>query len=268
MSSKKRPLPAKKPPIGCPGWMMTFGDCMSLLVTFFVMMIAFSTMEEARLAAMIGVLQGAFGVVDLGPPQGIIQRKSVTDTEVEKKTDTGDTVRGESDTLRFLTPEEMADALPNFINEIKPQGVELVPDRILVQMLDEGLSIVLETTNLFTEGTATWQRDFTPLWTGISELLQGRDNEIRITSMTSASAPVRSDVAASSWGLGVIRADHIARELQTVMKSPPSRFGVGVQVYDDEAKNALNDHVEILIMEKAKVTDVGSEPSWPKGMFR
>ena len=54
MSAK--PLPAKKPPIGCPGWMMTFGDCMSLLVTFFVMMIAFSSMEEERLAAMIGVL--------------------------------------------------------------------------------------------------------------------------------------------------------------------------------------------------------------------
>ena len=63
MSSSKRPPPAKKAAAGCPGWMMTFGDCMSLLVTFFVMLIAFSTLEEARLAAMIGVLQGAFGVV-------------------------------------------------------------------------------------------------------------------------------------------------------------------------------------------------------------
>ena len=268
MSSKKRPLPAKKPPIGCPGWMMTFGDCMSLLVTFFVMMIAFSTMEEARLAAMIGVLQGAFGVVDLGPPQGIIQRKSVTDTEVEKKTDTGDTVRGEADTLRFLTPEEMADALPNFINEIKPQGVELVPDRILGQMLDEGLSIVLQTTNLFLEGTATWQRDFQPLWQGIDGLLRGRDNEIRVTAVTSATAPVRQNVAASSWGLGVIRANRIATELQTTMQSPPARFGVGVQVYDDESSRAANDHVEIMIMERARVTDIGSESTWPKGMWR
>ena len=42
MSSGKHPLPAKKPPIGCPGWMMTFGDCMSLLVTFFVMLMSAS----------------------------------------------------------------------------------------------------------------------------------------------------------------------------------------------------------------------------------
>ena len=61
--SSKRELPAKRPPAGCPGWMMTFGDCMSLLVTFFVMMIAFSSMEEAKLAAMIGILRGAFGIV-------------------------------------------------------------------------------------------------------------------------------------------------------------------------------------------------------------
>ena len=266
MSAK--PLPAKKPPIGCPGWMMTFGDCMSLLVTFFVMMIAFSSMEEERLAAMIGVLQGAFGVAEMMEPPGLVERKAISDTEVANIDERHESVRGESEQLHFLTPDEMANAVPDFINEIRPNSEELMSDRILIQMLDEGLSIVLETTNLFTEGTATWQRDFKPLWTGISELLQGRDNEIRITSITSASAPVRSDVAASSWGLGVIRADHIARELQAVMKSSASRFGVGVQVYDDETKNALNDHVEILIMEKAKVTDVGSEPSWPKGMFR
>ena len=268
MSSGKRQLPAKKPPAGCPGWMMTFGDCMSLLVTFFVMMIAFSTLEEAKLAAMIGVLQGAFGVVDLGPPKGMIQRKSITDTEVETQTETGDAVRGESDTLRFLTPEEMADALPNFINEIKPQGVELVPDRILVQMLDEGLSIVLQTTNLFLEGTATWQRDFQALWQGIDGLLRGRDNEIRITSVTSASGPVRQDVAATSWGLGVIRANRIATELQSAMNSPPSRFGVGVQVYDNGSGPTSDDHVEIMIMEQTRVTDIGSESAWPKGMWR
>ena len=249
-------------------WMMTFGDCMSLLVTFFVMMIAFSSMEEERLAAMIGVLQGAFGVADVMEPPGLVERKAISDTEVPAIEDQNVTVRGESDQLHFLTPDEMANAVPDFINEIRPNSVELMSDRILIQMLDEGLSIVLETTNLFTEGTASWQKDFAPLWKGISELLQGRDNEIRITSVTSASAPVRSDVAASSWGLGVIRANQIAHELQTIMKSPVARFGVGVQVYDDDAKSAQKDHVEILIMEKAKVTDVGSETAWPKGMFR
>ncbi len=266
MSAKE--LPPKKAAIGCPGWMMTFGDCMSLLVTFFVMMIAFSSMEEERLAAMIGVLQGAFGVSDVLEPPGLVERKAISDTEVASPEDQDASIRGESEQLHFLTPDEMANAVPDFINEIRPNSVELMSDRILIQMLDEGLSIVLETTNLFVEGTATWQKDFGPLWQGISALLQGRGNEIRITSMTSASAPVEHTVAATSWGLGVVRADHIAHELQTVMKSPASRFGVGVQVYDDESKNARNDHVEILIMEKAKVTDVGSETSWPKGMFR
>lgn len=268
MSKKKPPLPAKRAPAGCPGWMMTFGDCMSLLVTFFVMLIAFSSMEEAKLAALIGVLQGAFGSVEMLDAFGAVERKAITDTEVLATDEAEHSIRGESDSLHFLTPDEMAEAVPDFINEIRPHGVELLSDRILIQMLDEGLSIVLGTTNLFQEGSAAWQRDFHPLWQGIGELLQGRDNEIRITSVTSASAPVQRNVAATSWGLGIVRADRIAQELQAALKSPAARFGIGVQVYDDESASAPNDHVEIMIMERARVKDVGSEAAWPKGMWR
>lgn len=266
--SSKRELPAKKAPAGCPGWMMTFGDCMSLLVTFFVMMIAFSSMEEAKLAAMIGILQGAFGIVSLGDHGGAVERKAVTDMEVTSETDAVDAVRGEAEDVSYLTPEEMADALPNFINQIRPNGIELLSDRILIQMLDEGLSIVLETTNLFQEGTAIWQQDFNPLWRGIGGLLEGRDNEIRITAVTSADVQVQDNVAASGWGLGVIRANHIAQELQSSMDSSAKRFGIGVQLYEDGSQTSANDHVEIMIMEQAQVTDIGTDTSWPKGMWR
>ena len=248
--------------------MMTFGDCMSLLVTFFVMLIAFSSMEDAKLAAMIGVLRGAFGAVEMSHSLGAYERQALTDTDRPSSAEIEHTSRGDSDTVRFLTQDEIAEALPNFINEIRPHGPEILADRILIQMLDEGLSIILQTTDLFREGSTEWNRDFQSLWQGIAWLLLGRDNDIRITSITSASAPVQRDIAATSWGLGVVRADAIARELQTVMSSPPKRFGIGVQIYDDPSGTGEGDHVEIMIMQQASPLDLGSEQTWSKDVWR
>jgi flagellar motor protein MotB len=161
--SKKPPLPKKRAAAGCPGWMMTFGDCMSLLVTFFVMLIAFSSLEEAKLAALVGVLRGAFGAVEMRSYHGAVERESITDIDRARETELEHNLRGEEESIRFLSPEEMADAVPDFINEIRPQGSEVVADRILIQMLEEGLSIVLQTTDLFEEGSTRWKQSFDPL---------------------------------------------------------------------------------------------------------
>lgn len=269
MSSSKRAPPKKKEPPSCPAWMMTFGDSMSLLVTFFVMMIAFSSLEEAKLAAMVGVLRGAFGAVDVRMSEGAVESMAITDVDKSIPDSRLDhAIRGESPDLRFLTAEEMADALPDFINEIRQHSADVLSDRLLIQILDEGLSIILQTTDIFEKGSTELTQDCQPLWQGIASLLLGRNNDLRITSVTSASAPVQASVAATSWGLGIARSDIIARNLQVAMKSPPTRFGIGVQVYDDDNSSAGDDNVEIMILERGNVLDVGPEQSWPKGVWR
>ena len=48
---------------GAPGWMVTYGDMMSLLLTFFVLLISFSTIHEEDFQKAIASLQGALGVM-------------------------------------------------------------------------------------------------------------------------------------------------------------------------------------------------------------
>jgi len=50
--------------LGAPAWVVTFGDLMSLLMTFFVLLLSFASMEKPRefKEAMISI-QGAFGVM-------------------------------------------------------------------------------------------------------------------------------------------------------------------------------------------------------------
>ena len=48
---------------GAPEWMCTFSDMMSLLLCFFVLLFALSTIEEKKFIQTIGFIKGAFGRV-------------------------------------------------------------------------------------------------------------------------------------------------------------------------------------------------------------
>ena len=59
-------MPEKKvvcPPKGSPAYMTTYGDMMTLLLTFFVLLLSFSSMQEAKFRRAIGSLKGALGVL-------------------------------------------------------------------------------------------------------------------------------------------------------------------------------------------------------------
>ena len=55
------------------GWFVTFADLMGLLVSFFVMLVAFSTQDQAKLQVVAGSMRDAFGVQDKVRYSGIIE---------------------------------------------------------------------------------------------------------------------------------------------------------------------------------------------------
>lgn len=61
MSERKKK--ARQGPPGTPEWMVTFSDIMSLLVTFFVLLMTFSSFDSDTFDLMAGGLRGAFGVI-------------------------------------------------------------------------------------------------------------------------------------------------------------------------------------------------------------
>src|ERR1044071_4926187 len=55
------------------GWFVTFADLMGLLVSFFVMLVAFSTQDSAKLQIVAGSMRDAFGTQDKVRYSGIIE---------------------------------------------------------------------------------------------------------------------------------------------------------------------------------------------------
>ncbi len=56
----------KKPDEGAPGWMVTFADLMTLLLTFFVLLLSMSTLDNQKVKLALGSLRGALGVLEGG----------------------------------------------------------------------------------------------------------------------------------------------------------------------------------------------------------
>ena len=47
---------------GAPGWVVTFGDMMSLLLTFFILLLSFATMDILRFVELAGTIKQGFGL--------------------------------------------------------------------------------------------------------------------------------------------------------------------------------------------------------------
>ena len=55
-------LPQAEVEEGAPPWMVTFGDLMSLLMCFFVLLLSFSEMDRKKYKMVSGSMKQAFGI--------------------------------------------------------------------------------------------------------------------------------------------------------------------------------------------------------------
>lgn len=60
--AKREKKKSDEPP-GAPGWVVTYGDMMTLLLTFFILLISFSTISEKKFSQAAASMKGALGVM-------------------------------------------------------------------------------------------------------------------------------------------------------------------------------------------------------------
>lgn len=207
----------------CPLWMMTFGDCMSLLVTFFVMLIAFSNIEDAQLLDMIGSMKGALGVA---PNAGV--EFTLTDTTLPHR------IAGTHDREQWLTIEELSAVVPTVRMSLQRFGERSVGDAgnyVCVRMVEDGLAFRVDNAVLFGRGSAALLPR-APRYLGpIAYFAKRLGNEIRIVSLVDPSEPVQpTPLYATAWGLCLERSHSVRRAVQELGELPAGRFGSGCRL--------------------------------------
>lgn len=83
--AKCKPCDCKK---GLPLWLGTFGDLMSLLLCFFVLLLSMATFDTEKVAEAIGSIEGALSILEKGVKTEINPPQDIQATPIEVDEDT------------------------------------------------------------------------------------------------------------------------------------------------------------------------------------
>lgn len=198
------------PPKGAPAYMMTFGDLMSLLLTFFVMLISMANFEPVKFKMASESLQGALGVMQSFPTvpiHPIIQMPVKKNKEKKKKMAMEDAKK----------VKETVDS-KNMSESVK------------IEMTEKGIAILLQDPSNFKSGSADLGEKGKEIIEDISTIIKSRgDLKIRVEGHTD-DVPIKSARYNSNWELSSSRALSIVEELSAktgIMPQNMSAVGFG-----------------------------------------
>lgn len=157
-SSKKCP---ECPPEGLPGWMATFSDMVTLLLTFFILLYATSQQDEERFEAISGSIREAFGGSSRQFGDVQIQGKSPDDspTMLDSQEDVSPFPIDFLTTDGFLNKLEVNRESSEDLNEIRKIIKEFdMTGAVNIYELTEGVKVRLKDRIYFQNGGVTIEK--------------------------------------------------------------------------------------------------------------
>jgi chemotaxis protein MotB len=240
MSKKKRSVIVKH---GLDGWVMTYGDMMTLLLTFFVLIVSFSSMRDAKFKEAALSLRKAFGV--MVEPQSVIKIDDpiVPRHEIKEQRDFLFEVR---ELEKTLLQKQLATEVQL---EIRPDGVQFR----------------LEAPVLFAAGRAEVQPSSREILDTLAAFLGKFSGEVRVEGHSDA-IPISNARFPSNWELSAARAGAVARYFQGQGLEPARIAATGFAEHRPLADNdtaegrAKNRRVEIFLKVDRNRSVAGGKP--------
>lgn len=221
---KRRNIKKDSQEMGSPGWMTTYSDMVTLLLTFFILMFTFSSIDVKRFQEVMSAIQHSF----MGRT-GILMGSEGVQGEEGKRLDSGDPQLSIEELAKSLGEEEMSllammAELEQTFEEVKSflqkAGLE---DDVQLRLEERGIVLELPERILFDTGQAIIKRDFYPTLDLLAVLISGLPNQIIVEGHTD-NVPIRTFLYPSNWELSVARAVSVARYLVEVHDLSPRRF--------------------------------------------
>ncbi|MBL1244600.1 MAG: flagellar motor protein MotB [Sulfurimonas sp.] len=183
-----------------PAWLAAFGDLMSLLLCFFVLLLSMSSMDAKKISEAIGSLSGAMSVLEGGTKTEISKQRIQESTPIESKDETSETVN--------RVQQAASDA-----NEMMEQTQG---PTITVEEAQEGFVIELPAALLFKPGSATIENQDALLFLKrIALIIEELPNKMQVSVQghTDEGNPSASSPFKDNWELSTARAISVLHEL-------------------------------------------------------
>ncbi len=225
MAKKAKPCDCPK----CmPGWLAAFGDLMSLLLCFFVLLLSMSTMDAKKIQEAIGSLAGALSVLEGGSKMDISREKQ---QQIEVPSVKSNARRTDS----------VSAAMSKTIREVNEILKATGSPQVTLEESESGFTIRLPGALLFKQGSAQIENQDAILFLKRIALIVEKlpkDLHINVIGHTDDIPPDPKSPYRDNWDLSTARGVSVAKELIKDGISPKRVMAGGKAQYDPIATNA------------------------------
>ena len=211
-----------------PFWMTTFSDMVTLLLTFFVLIVAMSEVEVKKFEEALSYFQGR---------PSLLSHDTVIPQAKQRPI------------LKSASPEQIR-RYEELLAYLKENGLE---DKVRVNMTDQGLHVVITDSVMFSSGQATLIEPSRTVLQMVAHVLVQKVSSVVVAGHTD-DRPIATSQFPSNWELSGARASSVVRFLleQETALEPDDYVAIGHGEYQPRESNetakgrAQNRRVEIL----------------------
>lgn len=212
-------------------WLTTYSDMVTLLLAFFVLLFAFSSIDEGKFSSVINAFQNYLGVLQQG--------QSFLESPAPLPYDYSD--------LGNQQLVELFQQMTDYIEQTGMEGVEL-------ELQERGLIVRFAEQVFFDLGQATLKPNALEILDSLADQLRDLPNPLRVEGHTD-DWPIRTSTFPSNWELSVHRATSVVRYLIEEEGFDPQMLSVAgyaeyrpIRPNDTVQNRALNRRVDIVIL--------------------
>jgi chemotaxis protein MotB len=254
------------------GWFVTFADLMGLLMSFFVMLVAFSSPNQKKQLIVAGSMREAFGVQKNSRLSAVIESDGVPTRSALKNVAKTTPEYASDQTTPLKTIQRDTAASGTFYSDrgfttaaaSLRQAMQELPElteisrNVIVEETKEGLHIQItdqEGRSMFAEGSAWPYERMRRVIAAMAPTLRPMPNRLRVTGHTSAGRGEGRD-RSEFWRLSSERALGV-RDLLSNNGIPDERFESVIgkadtePLFPDDPYIAPNRRISILVVREA-----------------
>jgi len=208
-----------------PAWLAAFGDLMSLLLCFFVLLLSMSSMDAKKISEAIGSLSGAMSVLEGGTQTEISKKRMLEATPIDSQDETSEQVN--------RVQQAVSDA-----NEMMEKGHG---PAVTLDDAQEGFVIKLPASLLFKPGSATIENEDALLFLKrVALIIQElpTTTQVSVQGHTDNVGPGNKSPFKDNWELSSARAISVLQELILDGVAPKRVSSAGFAEFKPIATNA------------------------------
>ncbi len=215
---------------GAPEWMATYSDMVTLMLCFFIMLFAMSTVDKNRFTEVAASLSSS--ILNLGSGDSILpySGNSVITIDFSNVNEEAKARQKEKyieaaeemvvDAQQQIADKKVDDAKNHIRDTISEKGIS---DKVQVVEEKDFLLIRLDSEVFFDSGSADIRTEGMKLLSSLATTLRGIENEIMVSGHTD-NIPIHNALFKSNWELSTARATNVVSYFVNVEKLNPAFF--------------------------------------------